>query len=129
MTILTPEQLQPNLQNTNRPTTGSLGIYISNKYDEHTWEMRAKAGYRDSQYIKMYVSELSEQFQSQNVCFPCEEDFDGFLNVSSFNPNNPIKILFHGFSDNGDTLWTRVSKRKDGQKMYGLERRKKINMG
>ena len=49
--------------------------------------------------------------------------------MSSFNPNNPIKILFHGFSDNGDTLWTRVSKRKDGQKMYGLERRKKINMG
>ena len=129
MTIWTPEQLQPNLKNTNRPTTGSLGIYISNKYDEHTWEMRAKAGYRDSQYIKMYVSELSEQFQSQNVCFPCEEDFDGFLNVSSFNPNNPIKILFHGFSDNGDTLWTRVSKRKDGQKMYGLERRKEINMG
>ena len=77
----------------------------------------------------MCDSELSEQFQSQNVCFPCEEDFDGFLNVSSFNPNNPIKILFHGFSDNGDTLWTRVSKRKDGQKMYGLERRKKINMG
>jgi len=37
------------------------------------------------------------------------DDYEGFMN-SSFNPDHPIKILFHGFSDNGDTLWTNTIK-------------------
>ena len=47
--------------------------------------------------------------------FVLVDDYEGFMN-SSFNPDHPIKILFHGFSDNGDTLWTNV--REGVQKFF-----------
>ena len=36
------------------------------------------------------------------------DDIEGFKN-SSFDRNLPIKVMFHGFSDEPQTSWVRVS--------------------